>query len=210
VDVEARWPLAEQLVLSDPQAGLRGQLLTAYADPRRSYHDLRHLDDVLDRLDELQAHGVDFDVTAVRLAAWFHDAVYDGQPDAEERSAKWAEEALPAAGLPPGCVSEVARLVRLTERHDPRPDDRNGAALCDADLAILAASPPRYRAYVDAVRREYASVPDAAFRVGRAAVLAGLLGKQRLFTTEHAVTAWEAAARRNVTAELEELERWTG
>ena len=46
----------------------------------------------------------------------------------------WAEEAL--AGTP--YAAEVARLVRLTETHDPADDDLAGQALCDADLAILA------------------------------------------------------------------------
>ena len=72
------------------------------------------------------------------LAAWFHDAIYDGERDAEERSATWAEDALPAHA-DPATVAETARLVRLTETHRPADDDANGCALSDADLGILAA-----------------------------------------------------------------------
>ena len=108
-----------------------------------------------------------FDRPAVELAAWFHDGVYDGRDGAEERSAQWALDAL--AGLP--VAEEVARLVRLTERHAPADDDANGCALSDADLAILAAAPERYAEYTADVRREYAHVPDDLFRAGRAAVL---------------------------------------
>lgn len=184
---------------------LRDRLVAAYADPGRGYHDLRHLTEVLDRLDELEAQGIEFDGLVVRLAAWFHDAVYDGRAGAEDRSAERAEQDLPAVGVSPGDVAQVARLVRLTESHDPAPEDLDGAALCDADLAVLAAGPSRYREYVAGVRREYASVPDPDFLAGRAAVLRALLGRRTLFTTGYAVATWEPAARRNVAAELESL-----
>lgn len=187
-----RWPLPQE-------AELRDALLAAYADPARRYHDTRHLTEVLDRLEELPG---EVDRLAVTLAAWFHDAVYDGRPDAEERSAQWAEAAL--AGQPPGLVAEVARLVRLTETHDPAADDRNGCALADADLGILAADPGRYAEYAAAVRAEYAHVPDDAFATGRAAILRDLLAKPHLFHTAHAREHWEAPARANVEAELSE------
>lgn len=196
MDLPGRWPL-------DRGAGLRDRLLAAYADPGRGYHDTRHLGEVLDRLDELAAAGEGFEPVTVRLAAWFHDAVYDGRAGAEDRSASWAEAALPAYGLSPGAVAEVARLVRLTEGHRPAADDPAGCALSDADLAVLAAPAERYAEYVADVRREYAHVPDDDFRRGRDAVLRDLLAKPSLFHTRHARASWEARARANVAAELE-------
>ncbi|WP_426246254.1 HD domain-containing protein [Nocardioides sp. LHG3406-4] len=181
--------------------GLRDELIAAYADPSRGYHDLRHLTEVLERLGELERAGADFDREPVLLAAWFHDSVYAGGGDDEELSARWAERALPEDVN----AAEVARLVRLTATHRPDADDRNGCALSDADLAILAAPAERYREYVASVRREYAHVSDADFAAGRADVLADLLAKETLFHTTHARGHWEAAARANVGAELEGL-----
>lgn len=195
-DLATRWPL-------DGAESVRDELLEAWAGPTRGYHDLRHLTEVLDRLDELADAGTSFDRLPVSLAAWFHDGVYDGRPDAEERSAAWAETAL--AGQDPELVAEVARLVRLTGDHRPDDDDANGCALSDADLAILGASPMRYAEYVADVRREYAHVPDADFRAGRATVLAELLAKPDLFHTAHARDRWEVVARVNVQAELSRL-----
>lgn len=195
-DLLARWPLAGDDTVRD-------ELLAAWADPGRAYHDTRHLTEVLDRLDELADAGAGFDRIAVVLAAWFHDGVYDGRPGAEERSAAWAETAL--ADHDPDLVAEVARLVRLTESHRPAEDDRNGCALSDADLAILAANPTRYAEYLVDVRREYAHVSDDDFRAGRAAVLSDLLAKPRLFQTSHAHEHWEPVARANVEAELTRL-----
>jgi len=195
-DLTARWPLAHA-------EAVRDELLAAYADPTRGYHDTRHLSEVLDRLDELAGAGTPFDRLPVELAAWFHDAVYDGRPGDEERSAQWAEDVL--AAHEPRQAGEVVRLVRLTETHRPAEDDRNGCALSDADLAILAASPERYAEYVADVRREYAHVADDDFRAGRTAVLTDLLAKPRLFHTAHARETWETVARVNIEAELSRL-----
>jgi len=184
---------------------LRDRLLAAYDDPARGYHDRRHLAEVCERVLELLGDAPTAGWTSLLLAAWFHDAVYDGERDAEERSAVWAELELPAAGVPPDVVAEVARLVRLTETHRPEEGDRAGCVLSDADLAILAAPAGRYEEYTAGVREEFAHVPDPDFRTGRAAVLRDLLSKPRLFHTPYALEHWEQAARANVEAELATL-----
>lgn len=179
-------------------------LLGRWAEPQRRYHTTAHLLAVLDHIDTLAPYAEHPDL--VRIAAWFHDAVY--RPDRsenEERSARLAERALAEAGLSRRQTDEVARLVLLTTTHDAAPDDQDGAVLCDADLAILAAAPDAYRAYTDAVREEYGFVPDDAFRAGRSAVLAQLLALPRLFRTPHGERRWEAAARANLTGELRAL-----
>jgi predicted metal-dependent HD superfamily phosphohydrolase len=196
-DPADQWPLTTGTEVRDA-------LLRAYADPARGYHDTRHLSEVLSRLDELAGHGTPYDRTPVLLAAWFHDAVYDGERDAEERSATWAEDALPEL-TDPAMAAETARLVRLTETHRPEDDDANGCALSDADLGILAAPSDRYAEYVAAVRAEYAHLPDEVFAKGRRDVLTDLLGKPRLFHTAYGREAWEDAARANVQAELARL-----
>lgn len=188
-------------------AGPAGRaLLASWAQPHRRYHTLTHLREVLDRVDELCDHADDPD--AVRLAAWYHDAVYDGAPDDEERSAQRAEAELTALGVAPSLVAEVVRLVRLTARHAPMPGDRNGEVLSDADLAVLAGAPDRYAAYACAVRAEYAHVDDASFRAGRAAILRDLLAGPALFRTPKA-QGWQAPALANLTAELRDLQATT-
>ncbi|WP_246081547.1 HD domain-containing protein [Nocardioides litoris] len=191
------WPLPDG-------DAVRDELWAAYDDPGRHYHDTVHLTEVLGRVDELEAAGLAFDGVPVRLAGWFHDAVYDGERDAEERSAAWAEDALPGL-VADDVVAEVARLVRLTETHRPDDADLNGCVLSDADLGILAAPAERYAAYAAAVRAEYAHLDDATFAAGRRTVLEDLLAKPRLFQTAHALVRWEERARSNMTAELARL-----
>ena len=198
MDLSDRWPLPDS-------PSVRDELAAAYADPSRGYHDTRHLTEVLDRLDELAGHGAAYDATPVLLAAWFHDAVYDGERDAEERSAAWAEDAL--AGRGARARRRRGRSAGPAHRDaPPEDDDTNGCALSDADLGILAAPRARYDEYVAAVRREYAHLEDAVFDAGRADVLRGLAAKPHLFHTAYARERWEAAARENLERELGGLE----
>ncbi len=192
-----RWPLPEA-------TDVRDALLVAYGDEQRGYHDLRHLAEVSDRLEELASHGEPFQWLPVQLGAWFHDAVYDARPGAEQRSARWAYEAL--NGVVDRAVAvEVERLVRLTADHQVEDGDRNGAALCDADLAILAAPQSRYSTYAADVRREYSHLPDRDFSAGRAAVLGDLQARRPLFATTYGRHHWEPPARANIARELAEL-----
>lgn len=218
-----RGPAGEATRLIDRWVALAGretrrlgaELVARYAEPHRRYHTGDHLCAVLDLVDELTSPAAacdgacdgdgdgEVDADAVRLAAWFHDAVYDpARADNEERSARLAERMLADTDLAAATVGEVARLVRLTETHDPAPGDQHGEVLCDADLAVLAGDPAAYAAYAAAVREEYAFVPDDAFGRGRADVLRGLLARPAIFRTASARDRFEAAARHNIETEL--------
>ncbi|MDH6133906.1 putative metal-dependent HD superfamily phosphohydrolase [Kitasatospora sp. MAA4] len=180
-------------------------LLARWAEPQRRYHTTDHLLAVLDHVDALAEHAEHPDT--VRLAAWFHDAVY--RPDRsenEERSAQLAVRALREAGLAAEPIAEVVRLVRLTVGHDPLPGDRDGEVLCDADLAVLGGTAEQYAAYAAAVRAEYDFVPAEAFRLGRAAVLRQLLALPALYRTPAGHARFEQRARANLTTELTTLE----
>lgn len=188
---------------STPDPALAHALTARYAEPHRRYHTVKHLTAVLSTVDDLAAYATEPDV--VRLAAWYHDAIYDPRgTDNEERSAQLAESELAGTGLPAGAVAEVARLVRVTAGHDPTPGDSNGAVLSDADLAVLASPAATYDAYVTAVRQEYAHVDEPGWREGRSAVLRGLAAGARLFRTPGA-GAWEHPARTNISRELAAL-----
>jgi len=180
-------------------------LLARWRAPERRYHDAEHLAEVLDGIDALAPLARD--AAAVRLAAWFHDAVYEGRPgDDEQRSADLAGKVLAALGVPGERVGQVQRLVLLTAAHDPAPGDDDGAVLADADLAILASPPDRYGRYVQGVREEYSHVPEELFRAGRAMVLRALDAAPRLYRTAPGRERWEEAARANVARELTALE----
>ena len=156
---------------------------------------------MLRTIDELAG---DHDLFLVRLAAWFHDAVYaipPGQVPNEEASARLALRELSRAGLEQEDLTQVARLVRLTATHQPGSRDPEGELLCDADLAILAAPPEEYATYVAAIRAEYARVPEPEFVAGRLEILTQL-AEGEIFRTGKG-RALTDAARANLLAECE-------
>ena len=180
-------------------------VMDAWSQPHRRYHGLAHLAAVLGVVGELD--GTATDPAAVRLAAWYHDVVYEPtQPDNEQVSAERARAGLRGL-VPDERLAEVERLVLLTAGHDPEPDDANGAVLCDADLAVLAGPPESYAAYASAVREEYGHLSDEEFTSGRIAVLESLLALPALYRTPEATRQWTATARANLTAELTLLRR---
>jgi predicted metal-dependent HD superfamily phosphohydrolase len=175
-------------------------LVDAWSQPHRRYHDLAHLAAVLGVVAQLEATAPD--PPAVRLAAWYHDVVYDPtRTDNEQVSAERARAGLRGL-VPDERRAEVERLVLLTAGHDPAPDDVNGAVLCDADLSVLAAPPKAYAAYASAVREEYAHLSDDDFIRGRIAVLESLAALPALYRTPEAAEQWTATAAANLTAEL--------
>jgi len=180
-------------------------LLGRYREPHRHYHGVAHILRVLRTMDEVLAVTAVADPAAVRLAGWYHDAIYDPRAESgrnEEASAALAERDLVVLDQPAERVSAVARLVVVTATHEPVSPDE--AAVCDADLAVLAADPATYTAYAIGVRAEYAHIDEAGWRTGRAAVLRAFLDRPVLFHTV-AMAGRDAAARANLTAELASL-----
>lgn len=214
VDLLDRWRTAVRSAGASPDAPparAGEQLLDRWREPHRHYHTVAHLTAVLDVVDEHADLAGQVDL--VRLAAWFHDAVYDPRASGyanEHDSAALADEVLIGLGVPVSSVAEVHRLVLLTAGHTVAPGDRDGALLCDADLAVLAAPAATYERYAAAIRREYAHVPEPAFRAGRAAVLTGLLALPALFRLPPLASRWEQPARDNVRRELAALSEESG
>jgi predicted metal-dependent HD superfamily phosphohydrolase len=190
------------------QQELGENLIIRYQEPHRRYHTTRHLLNVLSMIDQL---ADDHDLFLVRLAAWYHDAVYAvpaGQVSNEEASARLALRELSRVGLEQEDLNQVARLVRLTETHLPGPRDPEGELLCDADLAILASDPADYADYVAAVRAEYATVPEEDFLAGRLALLTEL-AEREIFRTPKGRQLSDAALT-NLAAEINVLRNRLG
>ncbi|MBD7917254.1 hypothetical protein H9657_03045 [Cellulomonas sp. Sa3CUA2] len=188
-------------------------LLERWTRPERHFHNLRHLVDVLARVDELdeEAHHPEL----VRLAAWYHGAVFDSAErkayanrggEDEAASAVLAREQLTGLGVPETQAQRVADLVSALIRHSPDVRDSDCAVLCDADLAMLATEPQRYKAYLQDVRAEYAHLPVADYVRARLRILHKLLARPSLFVSPLA-QPWEEPARQNVSAELQRLEK---
>jgi predicted metal-dependent HD superfamily phosphohydrolase len=198
--LEQRWEsLGAALGAADARAWRSEgeRLLTAWSEPHRHYHSVTHLRACLDTFEPWAAHASRPDL--VRLALWVHDALQQTATlvSNEQRSAEWGESILRGAAIPDD--GTLRRLV-LATAHDGGPIEGDAAWVVDVDLSVLGGSEAEYAAYAAGVRAEYAWVPEAAWRVGRARVLDGLLGSARIFHTA-AFASREAAARRNLARE---------
>jgi len=142
-------------------------------------------------------------VISLRLAAWYHDVVYDTKArDNEERSACLMLERLEPLDVPAGIVDRAARLIRATAKHIVPKDCPESALLLDADLAILGAPSEVYDLYSDQIRREYAWVSETEYRTGRAAVLTSFLIREHIYMSPRMQDLYEAAAVENLKREV--------
>ena len=175
---------------------VRAFALPFYQHAGRAYHNEQHARAMLLALG---TRGVL--TPALALAVWGHDLIYDPRAqDNEQRSADAFGAWLAQQGAPDDLRAEVHALILATRHTDP-PTTCAQALLLDADLGILGAAPPQFAAYDAAIRREYAHVPEPAYRAGRRRVLEGFLGRGRLYVTPE-FAPLEAQARENLEGAL--------
>ncbi len=180
-------------------------LVAAYTAPERFYHNLEHLGDMFRVIERLSASIEEPNV--LRMAVWFHDAVYDSrEKDNEHRSGELAVDLLGPIGVPASAIEPIVRMIWATAHAVDAPTDRDTLVLLDADLAILGASEERYARYASDIRKEYAWVPDAEYRAGRAHVLARFLAAPRLYHSQLLFEEGEQRARANLREELARLQ----
>lgn len=212
--LRATWTDAWRGLGTPAPAGLQAQLLVAWAEPHRHYHDPRHLRECLALWQRWLEHAEH--PGEVAIALWFHDAVYDPrapQGGANElQSAAWAARALVGAGVDSMIAQRVHDLVMATQHGLTQESalatlgvTKDARLLVDIDLAILGSPPERFERYDQDVRKEYAWVPGLRYQSGRAQVLQSFLDRPRLYHGEQAFELLERPARRNLAAALSRL-----
>lgn len=188
-------------------------LLDRWSEGTRFYHTVKHLADVLSRVDELAEETHEPDL--VRLAAWYHGAIFNAESrvayatqggEDEVASAALSRSELVGLGISEKSAERVSQLVTALARHKPVPGDFDCAVLCDADMAILAAEPQRYTCYVRDIRKEYEHIPVADYLSARHRILTKLVNRKSLFASPLAAS-WEDAARQNLAGELARVEK---
>lgn len=195
----------------DTVAAYGQRMIERWSAPERTHHNLKRLIAVLARVDELAPET--HDPNMVRLAAWYHGAVFNAAAQHayahrggidEEASAQLARSELTELGVPENVVGRIATMIQGSTRHAASKNDIDAQALCDADLGGLAVDPQRYAAYRKEVRQEYAHIPQSDYVRARLAIVTKLLNRPYLFQSPMA-QPWEDPARENLTAELDRL-----
>lgn len=175
-------------------------LRSRYSEANRFYHNLDHIAAMLRRFNEVKSAD-----TSIEFAIWYHDVVYDPRAvDNEEKSADFFRDDLGSI-LPVAFTEKVCRLIMATDHRTPSSGDVDESLIRDIDLSILSEKSEIYHKYAKAIRQEYAHVPDAAYREGRAKVLRKFL-ENRIFQSDR-FGGMEEDARRNIQEELAILDR---
>ena len=179
-------------------------LVNAYTKPDRHYHNLNHINHVLITIERFKLELQN--PVAVKLAAWFHDFVYDSQAsDNEFQSAKLARELLTELNIPTELIDRIQQLILATKGHQIDPNDADRSIFLDADLAILGTDPVQYQDYARSIRQEYSWVSDAAYQAGRTKVLQSFLQRDRLYYTDLLFDQLESIARINIQQEITKI-----
>ena len=205
----ATWVAAWSSLGRPAPVSLQAELLSAWSEPQRHYHDQRHLRECL----ALWTRWREYSPRAgeVAIALWFHDAIYDPQAPVsgsnELNSAAWAARSLVRAGADSDTAQRVHDLVMATQHGAPTTlgSSLDAQLLVDIDLSILGSPAERFERYDQDVRKEYAWVPGFRYQEARAQVLQSFLDRPRLYHGEHAVALLEAQARINLAAALSRL-----
>lgn len=189
------------------------ELLTAvlptYVAPERRYHNWGHI-----RSMWKTAVGLKWKLSrAEQLAVLCHDLVYTpGAPAGENErlSAARMRELIAERHIdvPRLALIEAEEIILATAA--PHATSMLAARVCDLDLAILASSPEEWKRYREAVREEFAHMPDDAFREGSEAFFKGLLAHPFIYNTPEAQKRFERRARVNIENELKRLGRPAG
>jgi predicted metal-dependent HD superfamily phosphohydrolase len=175
----------------------------AYSSRGRHYHCLDHVEACLDLAGEIDDPRVDLEI--VRLALFWHDAVYvPGNRGNETMSAELLGGVAGGLDVDRRVLNFAQHCIRAT-RHDEAwmfAGNPTVDAVVDVDLSILGQTRDVYDHYVFQVRIEHAAATDEQWNLGRSAFLRAMLKRERVFLTEWARARFEGAARANMTREL--------
>ena len=176
-------------------------ILNAYHSEDRHYHNWQHVEATFDAL---KLHG--FDSPEAEIALMYHDVVYDTHAaNNEAESAHWAERDLIKLGASAQTIELVTLAIQVTDHKSPITHPIQ-AQLADVDLSILGVNALAYRAYADAIRKEYSWVPERDYWMGRSTFLSRLLEKPTLYHTQECRDHYAATASINLRVEVAELE----
>ena len=177
-------------------ASIFDDLYARYTSPNRHYHDIHHIAECLEELDDVRHLARDPD--AIELAIWFHDCVYDAaRLDNEEQSARIARRALSSMSVSTAMLDAITHMI-LATAHTIPPANPDEQLLTDIDLAPLGAPAAVFNANGQSIRQEYSHLDDATYAQGRAAILENFLNRPRIYSTDTFAQRYEGQARSNL------------
>ena len=181
------------------------ELLSLYTEANRYYHNLQHIESLLQQAQACEEYIQDFDLLC--FAIYYHDAIYDIQKsDNESQSAELAHDRLCNFELEVARLERCKQLILATKNHLLN-SEQDINYMLDFDLSILGASREAYTEYASQIRKEYNFYPNELYIPGRKKVLEYFLQQQRIYKTDLYFERYEAQARENLAKELADLKQ---
>lgn len=182
---------------------LWGEIENKYSEKGRHYHNLIHLENMFQELEQVRERISD--CTVVSFSVFYHDIIYDATSKSnEEKSALAAEKRLSELGLNKDRVSIISTQILATKSHQ-KSENEDTNYLLDADLSVLGKDFDTYLGYTQMIRKEYSIYPDFLYKPGRKKVLKHFLELESIFKTEYFREKYEAQAKENIATEIKLL-----
>lgn len=176
------------------------EIVTAYSNKKRHYHNLSHLQNLLEEL-EPQKHLI-HNWNLMLFSVYYHDIVYNTlKTDNEERSAVLAVKRVKQLGLNQAEITQCEEQIIATKSHTISTNSDTNL-FTDADLAILGKDATTYMNYSHQIRQEYKVYPDFMYNPRRKKVLHHFLQMESIYKTPQFRQQYEEQARRNLQQEL--------
>lgn len=174
-----------------------------YSSPRRHYHTLHHLENLLIQMMEVKSEIQHWDTILFTL--FYHDIIYSAtSSNNEEKSAELAEKRMKQLNISTESINNCKSQILATKSHQQSLDNDTNY-FTDADLSVLGQDWETYSQYFKNVRKEYDIYPDLIYNSGRKKVLNHFLSMERIYKTDFFHRKFEIQAKENLKNELKFL-----
>lgn len=181
------------------------EIALQYADKKRYYHNLTHLENLLVQLTDTKQSIQNWD--AILFSLYYHDIIYNTlKSNNEEKSAILAGKRLKELNIGNEIIQLTEECINATKKHQVATNNDINL-FTDADLSILGADWETYHLYTINIRKEYSIYPNIIYNSGRTKVIQHFLSMKTIFKTTHFQDKYESNAIANLTNELKLLEK---
>lgn len=172
-----------------------------YSSKSRHYHNLTHLEEMINLYD-IHYSNLQFP-DEVLFSIFYHDYVYKvTRKDNELKSAEHALSILPSnIKVNKQLVFDMICATKLHQHN--KIEDINW--LIDFDLKILSKDWEDYKIYTRQIRKEYNIYPDFLYNPGRKKALEHFLENENIYQTATFRSFFEEKARENIQKEIATL-----
>jgi predicted metal-dependent HD superfamily phosphohydrolase len=174
-----------------------------YSGKRKHYHNLQHLENLLQQLIEVKDKIQNWNIILFTL--FYHDSIYNTlKTNNEEKSADLAEKRMKQLGVYINEIELCKEQILATKSHQLSTNNDTNL-FTDADLSILGQPWETYVKYLKNVRKEYKFYPIFVYKLGRKNVIQHFLEMKPLFKTKFFFDKFENQAKKNLLKELSTL-----